>query len=361
MACKRGPAIAARSLSLPACLAVLLLVAAVAVDHHHATDGLPAGPEPGAVAFAAAWDRWRYHLLAERQRSRNTVATYRVALTEFQRFIAPKRWDRATEGDLTRFLGRPRQGWAAASGGHLSAKSRATYAGAVCGFYAWAASRRGGLLRRDPMAELLRPRGGRPVPRAVPLADVDRLLAYAETDRRLEVMVWLAYGCGLRAAEIAGLRVEDVWLAEPARVRVDGKGGRERVVPLHPRVRVVLGAYTAGRPGSGPVVGHSLRPGQAVTAKWVSRELGRVMRALGILADGGQQATAHALRHTFATELLRAGRGLNIHAVSRALGHERLATTQLYVASYDADVADAIAGLPDPGERRRQRRDARES
>jgi len=62
-----------------------------------------------AVLFSTAWDRYRHHLLAERQRSRNTVATYRVAITEFEEHIRPKRWEKATKRDLARFLDRPRR------------------------------------------------------------------------------------------------------------------------------------------------------------------------------------------------------------------------------------------------------------
>jgi site-specific recombinase XerD len=188
-----------------------------------------------AVVFHTAWQRWRYHLLAERHRSPHTVATYRVALTEFEAFIRPKRWEKATSKDLARFLDRPRKGWAAKAGGHLSAKSRAVYTGAIAGFYAWAHQE--GLIRRDPMAGVIRPRGGRPLPRTVPVKGteaapgLDALLEHASAGPRLRVMVLLACRAGLRAAEIAGLRIEHVHLGPDAKLRVVGKGPRERVVP----------------------------------------------------------------------------------------------------------------------------------
>jgi len=319
--------------------------------------GQPGGlPAVGVVAFAAAWQRYRFHLLAERHRARATVDAYDIALGCFVRSLGARPWHKATTRDLATFLDRGR-----------SPATRAAYTGRVIRFYAWAA--REGLIRRNPMAAVDRPKGGRAIPRAIPLAGtpdapgLDTLLAYAETDRELEVLVLLACRGGLRVAEIAGLRAEDVWLGEFPVLRVRGKGDVERVVPLHPRLRTVLGAWLAGRHRTGPVAEHPQRPGEHVSAVWVSRRLGRPMRALGIRTESGTQATAHSLRHTAATNLLAAGKGRNLHAVQLFLGHASPQTTQIYVLGHNEDVAESIQALAawDEAHHLGQRRDARES
>jgi integrase/recombinase XerD len=290
-----------------------------------------------AIPQAAAWGRYRAHLVRH-HRSPKTISTYRGALYAFWASLDGRGWDRARAVDLERFLRRPR------SGRPLAPKSAELYCTSIRRFYAWATARR--LLRRDPMAEVVPPRAGRPIPRSLPLAQVGEVLRHAAGDDRLRVMLWLGYGAGLRAGEIAAVRVEDLRLDDdPATVRVrHGKGDRERVVPLAGPVRAVLAAYLAseGLPRSGPLVASRLFPGQPLGAHYVSELLGRALRGAGVAATG------HQLRHTWATELLKAGRGTNLRAVSRGLGHASLTTTELYTSAYDADLVASVALLPDP-------------
>jgi len=183
-------------------------------------------------------------------------------------------------------------------------------------------------------------------PRALALGDVAQVLDEVAGDRRAELLVWLAYGCGLRAAEIAALRIEDCHLGARPHLRVRGKGRKQRLVPLHPRVAAVLLAALAGRPSVGPVVESHRDQGRGLSAKTVSHLLGEALRTAGVAATGQQ------LRHTFATELLAAGEGTNIRAVSRLLGHSQLEVTERYVGAYDADAWAAVHLLPDPAGRR---------
>jgi site-specific recombinase XerD len=293
----------------------------------------------GTLTFPGAWERYRFHLAGEKHRSARTVASYRAVLYDFLSFIAPKEWQRATSRDLVKFLGRPTVG-RRAQGTHLAANSKACYSAAIRGFYRWAWQSR--IIGRDPMAPVAASPQGVPIPRSLPLEDVRTLLQAVEHDQRLAVMVWLGYGCGLRAAEIAGLRIENVVLVDRPSVRMLGKGNKERVVPLSPPVRDVLAGYLAQRPRVGPVVENLTRPGRHLAPSYVSMTLGSLMRRLGI------QAWAHALRHTFATELLRVGEGTNLRAVSKALGHAHLSTTEIYTLAYDEDIAASVARLPDP-------------
>jgi len=155
-------------------------------------------------------------------------------------------------------------------------------------------------------------------------------------------MVWLAYGAGLRAGELAGLRTEDVTLGGRPHLRVLGKGRRERLVPLAPQVAVVLAGWLHGRPQAGPLVCSQRDPNRPLQPRTVSALLGDVLKAAGV------KASAHQLRHTFATELLAAGGGTNLDAVGRLLGHTDPKTTRRYTGAYDADAWAAVKLLPDP-------------
>ncbi len=227
-----------------------------------------------------------------------------------------------------------------ARGPRLAASTRRSYAAYVRTFYRRAAALR--WIGRDPMAAVCLPPCPLGPPRALDLADVARLLRDTRDDGRLRLMVWLAYGAGLRAAEIAGLRREDVQLTGRAHLVVTGKGRRTRTVPLNRRLAAVLRAELHGGATVGPVVSSRHVPGRALRPQTVSRLLSVVLRGAGIAASG------HSLRHTFATELLAAGKGHNFRAVQRLLGHQHASSTERYVAAYDQDAYDAVALLPDP-------------
>jgi integrase len=146
------------------------------------------------------------------------------------------------------------------------------------------------------------------------LADLFEHLADVSDDR-LEVMVWLAYGAGLRVGEIARLRVEHLHLRDERPWLVaHGKGDKHRKVPLAPLVVEVLVAWTARLPRSGPLLPNQAIPTRNISVSHVSKLIARTMHAAGI------EETAHSLRHSFATELLRAGKGANLRGRLTAAG-----------------------------------------
>jgi integrase len=280
-------------------------------------------------------------LVVDCQRRPRTVSAYRFVLWDWFSFLDPKPWHKATAKDLHRYLDRPTRSGRAA-GKTLGANTRLHYAATVCAFYAWAQASRN--LRRNPMADVKLPRGGIPVPRSFPLPDLRQILLAADHDPRLYIMCSLGYFAGLRAAEIAGLRVEDVTLDQRPRLVVHGKGGHTRILPLHPELRaaVVRVLAAAGHPKVGPLVSSRRRPGEPMTPGSVSRALSDHIRGLGIEGSG------HGLRHSAATELLAADRGQNLQQVVAFLGHKSDRTTRRYVQSYDWELADAVPKIPDP-------------
>jgi len=150
--------------------------------------------------------------------------------------------------------------------------------------------------------------------------------------------VTLIYGCGLRSAEALGLTRGDAPLGETVRVR--GKGGKDRILPVLPVVRRAVAAYLQALPhpgGPADPLFVGVRGG-ALDA----RQLRQVMQQARLLLGLPDSASPHALRHSFATHLLAAGGDLR--AIQELLGHASLSTTQRYTAVDPAGLMQAYFG-----------------
>jgi len=192
----------------------------------------------------------------------------------------------------------------------------------------------GDLVRRgerpdDPSLVLVGPKRRRRLPEPVTAGDCDLLLdgAWNEDVRSLRdrAVLELLYGCGLRASEVCGLELES-YDAAGARLRVVGKGDRERMVPLGEPAREALDEWLdAGRPrvaGADGALLLSVR-GRRLSPSDVRRALERRARVAGV-----GTRSPHALRHAYATHLLEGGAGLR--EIQELLGHASAATTQIY-------------------------------
>lgn len=209
----------------------------------------------------------------------------------------------ATTDEIERFL----------DSRQVCARTRYCWLSHLHSFYAWAIDHE--LTDRDPTGRIDRPKLRQLLPR--PLGEADLEVALANADRVMSAWLHLAAYAGLRCAEIASLEASDV-LESEATLHVTGKGDKERMVPAHPKVLLALRA--AGIPRTGPLF---RRPrGGRYTAAMVSREISLYFEGLGIAA------TAHQLRHRFATRALAATGDLR--AVQELLGHASPQTTAVY-------------------------------
>jgi integrase/recombinase XerD len=189
-----------------------------------------------------------------------------------------------------------------------------------------------GRVKDDPSDRLESPRRGRVLPDVLSVQEVEALLAAPAIEQPLawrdRALLELAYGAGLRVSELCGLGLTDLLLSENL-VRIFGKGGKERLVPIG---RSVIGAAS--------VYLHTMRPtldrGKSknrVLLNARGEPLSRV-GAWGIVRRASQRAgitkrvTPHTLRHSFATHLLEGG--ADLRAVQEMLGHADLSTTQIY-------------------------------
>ena len=205
----------------------------------------------------------------------------------------------------------------------LGARARYTAISHLSAFYRWAI--REELTATDPTMTVERPRLPLRLPRPITSVEVEQLIGGAGD---LELMVLLMVDAGLRCCEVARLRWRDVDL-EAGTVYVTGKGGRDRLVGLPRRLRYAL--YSAQADSFSPWV-----TGRVQSPALVSKRVGDRCRQLGLVG-----VTAHRLRHTYATRLLRATGG-DLRAVQSALGHASVVSTQIY-AAVDIDRALAVA------------------
>jgi integrase/recombinase XerD len=187
-------------------------------------------------------------------------------------------------------------------------------------------------LERDPAARLETPKRWRTLPRVLAAGDVRRVLEAASTDSPLALrdraMLELAYGAGLRVSEWIGIGVRDVILAEGI-VRVFGKGGKERVVPMGRSAVGAVALYLRElRPmlerGEGQGKLFLNARGRPLTRMGAWEILRKHVRRAGITS----RVTPHTLRHSFATHLLEGG--ADLRAVQEMLGHVDISTTQIY-------------------------------
>lgn len=236
----------------------------------------------------------------------------------------------ATEADIGQFVMSLREG--APEHSPLSPSSTARTLVAVRGLYRFAV--REGARADDPAAQASVPRTTRRLPKAIPFADVMRLLEatdphHTSLGRRDRALLELLYGTGSRISEAVGLDLDDIDL-DARLVRVSGKGGKQRIVPLGSFASSAVADYlTSGRPElaakgkGGPAVFLNARGGR------LSRQSAwSILHEAAARASLSDEISPHTLRHSFATHLLDGG--ADVRVVQELLGHASVTTTQIY-------------------------------
>ena len=209
--------------------------------------------------------------------------------------------------------------------------TRATQFTRLRSFVRWLVIR--GALEKDPFIGMKAPRRPRRNPRPLPYEDFKTLSA-SLPDARAKLIVALMYWLGLRCVEVSRLQVDDIDRTHHV-MRVVGKGGHERNLPVVPQVQLALNLYLREHPAtSGPLVRsytsyESLQPGT------ISIMVRRWMTDAGVKAGPFDGRAAHAMRHAAASELAHATK--DPFAVQRLLGHSDIATSMLYVRDVSAE------------------------
>ncbi len=214
-----------------------------------------------------------------------------------------------------------------------------------------------GMSPEDPAAVLEGPKRGRPLPKTLGLAEVDRLLAasregIADPDRpigerlraaRLACLLELLYATGMRVSELISLPIAAARRDQRFLV-VRGKGNKERIVPLNGAAKEAMAAYLSLREDAGLGPSKWLFPSSGesghLTRQHVGRELKAVAGAAGLSAA---KVSPHVLRHAFASHLLQ--NGADLRSVQQLLGHADIATTQIYTHVLDERLRSLVRDL----------------
>ncbi|MBI1365677.1 MAG: tyrosine-type recombinase/integrase [Alphaproteobacteria bacterium] len=295
-------------------------------------------------SMAALEARFLSFLAAEKRASRYTVRNYGAALERFGAFLAAHLGGAPDARALARLEARDFRAFLAARRAEgLDAATLKLDLSALRAFFSYLRRRED--IENDAISAVRGPKLKERLPRPLSAGDADALIARAGEGeaapwiRARDVALFtLLYGAGLRISEALSLKQGDAPFGE--RLRILGKGGKTRDVPVIPVVREAASAYQRlcpfGAASEDPLF-YSVR-GKPLSARLAQETMARHRRALG-LADS---ATPHALRHAFATQLLAGGGDLR--AIQELLGHSSIAATQRYtkvdaehlLAVYDA-------------------------
>lgn len=259
--------------------------------------------------------------------SQNTIEAYRRDLEQFSELCPQPDIALVTDRDINTFVrSLSEQGYAA--------KSIARKISAIKDYFKFLYSEKE--ISTNPAADILAPRQEKPLPKFLTVSEIRNLMETAAAgttikERRLAVMLELMYACGLRVSELVSLP-ENCINFEKKLIMVRGKGSKERLIPIAGSTLDAVYAYWELRE-------HFIRGGRksiwlfpSLTAKsgHITRDgFYKDLKTLAVKAGiYPQKISPHVLRHSFATHLLNGG--ADLRAVQKMLGHENIATTEIY-------------------------------
>jgi integrase/recombinase XerC len=270
-------------------------------------------------------ENWLSALRHERHVSPHTLDGYARDIDGFCAFLREHLGEDLTGDKLLLVSLTDLRSWLTALAGRgMGTSSRARATSAVRSFFRWTRKTRGD--SNENIALLRRPKSAPPLPHPLSESESWNLLQAGQEDAWTQTrdcaLFTLLYGAGLRISEALSLCVRE---ARHETITLTGKGRKQRVVPLLPEVRAALARWLGLRGKESPEAplfigsrGDRLNPGVA------QRQMRKLRAQLGL----PDEATPHALRHSFATALLKEGADLRV--VQELLGHSSLSTTQRY-------------------------------
>jgi integrase/recombinase XerC len=263
------------------------------------------------------------YLNTERNVSPHTLYAYASDLAQFTEFVRRERGSEARVGDVDHLLIRR---WLALLHKDHRKSSIGRKLAALRAFFKYLV--REGRLARNPAELVSTPKKEKRVPFHL---TIDEVTALVEAPRdgdllalRDRAILETLYSCGIRVSELTGLTIGAVDLEEGL-VRVLGKGGKERVVPVGRQARQAIADYLLARNGPPPDAPFLLNArGGRLTSRSVARSVDKYILRLATI----KKISPHTLRHTFATHMLEAG--ADLRSIQELLGHASLSTTQKY-------------------------------
>lgn len=269
---------------------------------------------------------YKVYLRLEKGLSPRTLEAYMMDVNRFLAFLndAGKLAVDASKEDFRNFL-------AMLSDVGIHPRTQARLLSALRSFYGFL--KLDGYINNDPMETLKSPKLPVHLPEVLTVDEIDRIIK-AVDDTQLEgtrnrAIVEMLYSCGLRVSELCNLRISDIYTVEGF-IKVTGKGNKQRLVPLSPRVVEELNYYYYDReridikPEYADCVFVSERRGKSLSRITVFHIIKELVKAAGI----EKNISPHTFRHSFATHLLEGG--ANLRVIQAMLGHESISTTEIY-------------------------------
>jgi len=291
----------------------------------------------------AAWTEAFLEMMSvERAAAKNTLTAYEKDLADASGYLAARKQtlETASAEDIEAwFNDLGRRG--------LSPATAARRRSSIRQFYRFALTE--GWREDDPSRRVDAPKAGRPLPKVLSRADMERLLATAaEKDGagglRLTAIVEVIYASGLRISECLDLPLAAL-ARDPAYLIVRGKGGKERLAPLNDPARLAVKAYLEVRKvflPKGVKESPWLFPSRGATGRLTRRRFSQMLEEAAVLAGiDRSKVSPHVLRHAFATHLLEGG--ADLRTVQKLLGHSDIATTQIYTHVAEGRLAQIVA------------------
>ena len=270
--------------------------------------------------------KYREYLKLEKGLSPNTLEAYLTDLDKLMSFLTLEGTDflEVCLADLQRF----------AAGLHdigIHARSQARIISGVKSFFRFLLM--SDYLEADPSELLESPKIGFKLPEVLSVAEIDAIISAVDRSKpegqRNRAILETLYSCGLRVSELVNLKLSDLYLDEGF-IKVEGKGSKQRLVPISPRAIYELRLYLSDRngievkPGYEDFVFVSHRRGKSLSRIMIFH----LIKELAVQANITKNISPHTFRHSFATHLLEGG--ANLRAIQCMLGHESIATTEIY-------------------------------
>lgn len=269
--------------------------------------------------------KYKQYLQLEKSLSPNTVHAYLADVNKLFQFLAEEKihpYD-ATLENLETFSASLRDVG-------IQARSQARILSGIRSFYHYLIME--DFLESDPSELLESPQIGLHLPEVLTIEEIDTLIGSIDLSsnegQRNRTILEMLYSCGLRVSELCHLKISDLYLDEGF-IKVEGKGSKQRLVPISPRAIQELRLYfidrnlTTIKPGFEDFVFISKR-GKNISRIMVFHIIKELADAIGLQKN----ISPHTFRHSFATHLLEGG--ANLRAIQCMLGHESIGTTEIY-------------------------------
>lgn len=280
----------------------------------------------------------------DRSAAPSTLKNYGRDLERFSHFSGKRGESLLTAGadDISAFL-------LALEKDGVAASTAALKCSAIRQFYDFLYTE--GYRNENPAASIDRPKLKRPLPKILTEEETSRLIAAVNDGGprsiRMLSMLELIYGAGLRVSELVSLPLS-AFDGERRAIRVRGKGGKERLVPVGGAARRAVEAYLQVRDSflakdeaGEPVPSPFLFPSRGKTGRITAARFAQQLKELAVRAEiPPQRVSPHVLRHAFATHLLSGG--ANLRAVQSMLGHADITTTEIYTHVMDDGLKDLV-------------------